>query len=218
MKRLLKMYVVNDLFNKTEIKKIKLTNQRFFPTKEVIRDHLIRARRRSQYSNIDLQNLEVKVTKWRNDDPDTMIHFRTTDGEEQTVVKEDDEEIQEDGEDELPPLPIANNKQFVFVYQSKWQRRLMARYKELICLDATYRTTKYTIPLFFLVVKTNVDYQIVATFVTANETKESIKEALEILKSWNPEFKPVFFMTDCCYEEILALEEVFPGEYISCYA
>ena len=30
----------------------------------------------------------------------------------------------------------------------------------LILLDATYRTTKYPLPLYFLVVKTNVNYQV----------------------------------------------------------
>ena len=31
---------------------------------------------------------------------------------------------------------------------------------------------------FFMVVKTNIDYQIVAIFVTENETEDSIQEAL----------------------------------------
>ena len=30
----------------------------------------------------------------------------------------------------------------------------------LIMLDGTYRTTKYALPFFFIVVKTNVNYQV----------------------------------------------------------
>ena len=72
---------------------------------------------------------------------------------------------------------------FLFVCQSKWQKYLLQRYgSELILLDATYKTTRYSLPLFFLTVKTNVDYQIVATFVTENETTQSISEALAIIK------------------------------------
>ena len=46
--------------------------------------------------------------------------------------------------------------------------------------------------------KTNLDRQIVASFVVENETQEAITEALEILKSWNPEFAPKFGITDYC--------------------
>ena len=100
----------------------------------------------------------------------------------------------------------------LFVYQSKEQRELLLRYgEELALLDATYRTTKYVLPLFLLCVKTNVDYQPVATFVLENETRAAITEALRKIKEWNPEYKPTFFMTDYCNEEINALEEVFPG-------
>ena len=100
----------------------------------------------------------------------------------------------------------------LFVYQSKWQRRLLLRYgNELALLDATYRTTRYALPLFFLVVKTNIDYQIVANFVCENETTEAITEALVFIKKWNPSFQPKFFMTDYSNEEINALESVFPG-------
>ena len=35
----------------------------------------------------------------------------------------------------------------------------------LILIDATYKSTKYSIPLFFLCVKTNVSYTVVAEFI-----------------------------------------------------
>ena len=35
---------------------------------------------------------------------------------------------------------------------------------ELCLLDATYRTTKYAVPLFFICVKTSTDYAVVAVF------------------------------------------------------
>ena len=101
---------------------------------------------------------------------------------------------------------------FLFVRQSKWQKYLLRRYgSELILLDATYKTTRYSLPLFFLTVKTNVDYQIVATFVTENETTQSITKALAIIQSWNPDVCPKYGMTDYCNEEIDTVESVFPG-------
>ena len=72
----------------------------------------------------------------------------------------------------------------------------------MLLLDATYKTTRYVLPLFFLVVTTNVDYQIVGTFITENETKRAKKEALTKFKQWNPSTSPKFCMTDNCNEEI----------------
>ena len=56
-----------------------------------------------------------------------------------------------------------------------------------------------------------VDYQIVGTFTTENETKQAIKEALTKFKEWNPSTSPKFCMTDYCNEEIEVLEETFVG-------
>ena len=97
-------------------------------------------------------------------------------------MADDDIDLDEDFEDEVSgDIKITSRKfnSFLFVYQAEWQRRLLERYSnEMIFLDATYRTTRYALPLFFLVVKTNVDYQIVATFVIESETTAYITEAL----------------------------------------
>lgn len=78
-------------------------------------------------------------------------------------------------------------------------------------LDATYRTTRYALPLFFLCVRTNVSYEVVASFITQNEDSESIAEALRTLREWNLEWMPQYCMVDFDTAEITALEEVFSG-------
>ena len=94
----------------------------------------------------------------------------------------------------------------LFVYQSKWQGRLLQKYgNELSFLDATYKTTRYALPLFFLVVKTNADYQIVGTFVCKGESTENITEVLNIIKDCNPRWKPLYFMTYYSDEEITCI-------------
>ena len=93
---------------------------------------------------------------------------------------EDDSDIEE--HDDIR-LGKTETTPFLFVYQNGWQKRLFGRYgNELTLLDATYRMTRYALPLFFLVVRTNMYYQIVAVFVTENQTEESIEEALSIIK------------------------------------
>ena len=89
----------------------------------------------------------------------------------------------------------------------------MNKYGNHICLlDATYKTTKYAIPLFFVVLKTNTDYQVVASFAVQDETTAAITEALDILKNWNPSLSPKPFMVDNCKKEIKSIEKVFPGK------
>ena len=77
-------------------------------------------------------------------------------------------------------------------------------------MDATYKTTKYAIPLFFVCVHTNVGYKVVAEFLCQNEDNECIAEALNIIKSWNPTWKPKYFMVDYSMAEINAIESEFP--------
>ena len=118
--------------------------------------------------------------------------------------EEEEQEIKSKNKDSVHSL--------LFVYQTKWQCRLFQRYGgEMLLLDATYKTTRYVLHLFFLVVKTSIDYQIVGTFITENQTKWAIKEALTKFKEWNPLTSPKFCMTDYCNEEIEALEETFVG-------
>ena len=69
------------------------------------------------------------------------------------------------------------------VYQSNHIARLLQKYGNEMCLlDATYRTTRYALLLFFLVVKTNVDYQVIAAFLIQGETRENITAALTKIK------------------------------------
>ena len=50
----------------------------------------------------------------------------------------------------------------LYVHQEKWQMDLLKKYGSKIALmDATYKTTKYTVPLYFVCVLTNSGYQII---------------------------------------------------------
>ena len=101
----------------------------------------------------------------------------------------------------------------MFVYQSNHMARLLEKYGNEMCLlDATYKTTQYALPFFFLVMKTNVDYQVVAAFVIERETRENKTAALTKIIEWNPYFNPLYATVDCCAEEINALETLYPGK------
>ena len=78
-------------------------------------------------------------------------------------------------------------------------------------MDAIYKTTKYGFPCFFLVVKMSLGIgRVAATIIPQYETTEMIKEGLQILKLWNPQWKPKFFMTDKSSQELEAVAAVHP--------
>lgn len=63
--------------------------------------------------------------------------------------------------------------------------------------------------LFFLCVNTYVGYSIAASFVVANENRENIKAGLQVVKEWNPDWNPKYFMTDFDEREVLAVKNTF---------
>lgn len=111
------------------------------------------------------------------------------------------------------PVTDTKHGNFLLVHQTKNQKRLMEKYgNELYLLDAAHKTSKYAIPLFFVVVPTNTSYQVVGSVLISRESSEAIGEALAELSRRNPAWKPAFWMTDNCATEINAIESVFAGK------
>ena len=90
----------------------------------------------------------------------------------------------------------------------------LCRYPNLVLMDATYKTCKLALPLFFLVVRTNVGYSVVAEFIIQHEDTTSITEALKILrKRWDEcDIEVGNFMIDCQQSEENAIRAVFPRQ------
>ena len=107
--------------------------------------------------------------------------------------------------------PIDDGK-MLFVYKSFEMKKMFHRFgNELLLLDATYKTTKYTLPLFFLVVKTNLIFQVCAVIVLQEESTEMIAKALNTMKMWNPEVLPNYAFVDFDEREIVLLESTYPN-------
>ena len=54
----------------------------------------------------------------------------------------------------------------LWIHRESWQQDLLIKYGNTITLlDATYKTTQYELALFFLTVRTNVGYSVVAEFI-----------------------------------------------------
>ena len=216
VRRHLKIYVEQDLYEDTQAPP--KSNQRFYPSKTTIRSHIYKSVVKERFSKLDQENLQKKIECWKSKCPDETFYFRPlvkyseelpTD-KDQNDDHDDDDEYDDDDENNAV-LPEAPNG-LLFVHQTNNQKRLLQRYgNELTLLDATYKTTKYSLALFFLVVKTNVNYQVVGSFVLQSETPDAIAEAQGIIKTWNAAWNPSYFMVDHSEEEMSAIRRLFPG-------
>ena len=125
-------------------------------------------------SKVDQENLEQKIKGWKQESPGDFFFFRPRSLSPTEAVSDNTSDT--DGNVEAH---VTQN--LLFAHQTAWQRHLMSRYgNEIILLDATYKTMRYELPLFFLVVKTNVNYTVVGAFITQNKTKAAIEEVLKI--------------------------------------
>ncbi|VDI37107.1 Hypothetical predicted protein [Mytilus galloprovincialis] len=192
MKRHLNIFVKRELSLDMPI-----TNRRFHPNERDIRNHMYLALTKTRFSKNDQQNLQCLVRKWEAEYTlDTFFLRLGSDGKQKEKINDDVEEV----------------PQFLFVHQSETQKRLLNIYGQEICLlDATYKTSRYDLPLFLVCVNTNVGYSVVASFIVANENRYTIQEALIKLRDWNPMWKPKYFMCDFDLREIWALEQTFEG-------
>ncbi|XP_028410162.1 uncharacterized protein LOC114532775 [Dendronephthya gigantea] len=187
------------------------TNRRYYPTRGVIRNKMYNAYIKRRLNMIDHEVVNQLLKERQDKNPEDSVLFRGCDGiDEMRLCALSGISVEEELEDHLKIRQKFAQQQMILVHQTSFQRHLLKRYGNHVCfLDPVYRTVKYPLPLFFLIIKTNVDYQVVATFVVQDENMESTREALELIKEWNPDWKPKVFMADNDSEEILALEQVF---------
>lgn len=191
---------------------------------------MYRAKRALELSKLDQENLILKIKEWEEHDRESTFFFRPyISSEDSETHHQSSEEVPKEenkkedtltkgfqgnsgGDDDWCEV-LGSHKQcsqsFLYVHQTQWQKKLLERYGNNISLiDATYKTTRYDLALFFICVKTNVGYSVVGEFITQSET------AQHALQLWNPKWNPKFFMTDYSEAELLALKQTFPGVQI----
>lgn len=144
----------------------------------------------------------LKINEWKKNSPDSKLYFRPY---KKKSPKQQLEMV--NTEDEITEY----EQTLLWIHQESWQQDLLIKYGNTITfVDDTYKTTQYELALFFLIVRTNVGYSVVAEFVIQHEKTGDIAEALQFIKQWNPQWSPKFFMSDYSEAEITAVEQTFP--------
>ena len=153
----------------------------FFPTDNDLKNHIYMAKQALQFSCLDQGNVHLKIEQWKKTHPECTHLFRLY--------------IQKGGIEESPSCsttatPIRNKSSYVgndavddttaitdncsytqtllWVHQTEWQKELLKRYGKSL-IDANYKTTRYDLALFFICVRTNVGYSVIAEFVVQSK-------------------------------------------------
>ena len=130
------------------------SNRRFFPSRNDIYNFMYRASLEMRHSKIDQENLQFKIDDWRKESPQDMFHLRPSTSEtssashyqQQVHMPEDEDDImwQTGSNENGQPMDL------LFVHQTSWQKSMLEKYgNEIYLLDATYKTSRYALPLFF---------------------------------------------------------------------
>ena len=100
-------------------------------------NHIAKAISAVKYYDDNQEALGKKIEDWQTKFPKSSFFYQTRDA----VINEKDES-----------RPRTAEETFLFVDQQPWQQRMLERYgSELALMDATYKTTRYAIPLFLFV-------------------------------------------------------------------
>ena len=162
------------------------TDRAFYPLPNDIKNHVGNAKRALELSKLDQENLRLKIEAWQKDSPQSSHYFRPyiKKSHEQAsplsqTFAQNPEHVPEmflgtTGSDDnwvnFKGSSVECSQTLLWVHQNDWQKELLVKYGNTITLiDATYKTTKYDLALFFLCVKTNVNYTVVAEFVVQSE-------------------------------------------------
>jgi len=147
-------------------------DRRYYPLRTDIRNAIAYdLKEKKVLARPDEDRLMELFQQWAEIDPDGRVFYRPS------SFTDDD-----------------SKQNLLLVYQSCNQNYLMRRYgAELLFVD---ESTASGIPVFFVSVKTNCIYHVVAFFVLSVSTVEFIAEALDVVKGWNPDIEPRFVVCD----------------------
>ena len=181
-----------------------------FPLNITISRQMYKAMMKLCHLKIDEVNVLKMIDVWKEDAPADFIYFCS-----QTSSSDIEYANTEDNDDILYHVACGNEdikNNLLFIHMTVVQKLLLQCYINLVLMDATYYTCRLMFPLFFLTMKTNVNYSPVTSFIVQNEDTKSISKALSRIKQYisvdGIDIKN--FMIDCLPKEMQSIREIFP--------
>ena len=161
IRTLLRQFVMKELCSKTPPDE---NDRAFFLTDSDLKNHIYLAKRALQLSCLDQENLRLKIEQWKKTHPESTYFFRPYVNKEECMpvdasdpVKNKSSFVGNDGTDESDDILIDNcsyTQTLLWVHQTEWQQELRQYGNTITLIDATYKTTRYDLALFFICVRT----------------------------------------------------------------
>lgn len=149
------------------------SRRRYFPSRDDDRKLVYRQWQRLVHGLLDQEVLAEFIQHWQSERLDDKWFFKPA-----ADVRVSSDDCVSDASE--------NKSSFLLIYQVVWQQHLLSLYsKELVFMDATYKTSKYAVPMFFVSVQTNCGHFVVGVFLMETEDSQSLTEALQIFSSMN---------------------------------
>ncbi|XP_029823728.2 uncharacterized protein LOC115309605 [Ixodes scapularis] len=204
VKEQLRQYVHEVLFRGQEVPD--KTCRAFFPKNEIICNHVQAALRKHRLSSADLDGCKALLEKWKTQDPESRLFFRSQRG-----IGQADEHGGSGKQPEASTVQQRPEPQLLFCYQSKFMWNIMSKHGDgAMRLDVANKSNESFLPVFFVSVAAPHEYVTVGVFVVETEAVDCVVEALQMLRSWCPSFEPGHCTTNHRSVSISALCTVFP--------
>ena len=159
--------------------------RRHYPRRKDLNYHIAKAKIANRLTNLDQDNLEARIQKWRTSSND-LFYFRKCE-ERVTEVKEEmlsvDNSLVNEGRKRATTSVLFSDRTTDTTSVEVQQRYVLdgCNIKDHLLFSSTV----------FPLCCTNVFYQAAGTFVVQYSTTEAIREALHIFREWNLPWNPV---------------------------
>ena len=168
MKCHLKTYVLENVPNASQ------EDASLFPSNRTISRQMYKVVMKLHHSKIDEVNVLKMMGLWQQDALEDFTYFQP-----QTSSSDIEYADMENDDDILYHVPCVNEdikNNLLFIHMTVAQKLFLHCYNNLVLMDATYRACRLMLPLFFLPMKTNVNYSPIASFIVQNEDTKSISK------------------------------------------
>ena len=190
------------------------THRRYYPSIRDVRNIMRNTREAAKihYSHLrDLKNHFDALSEKRG----TALYFNFNGlSLEQALLNKDVEQKSEHDIKEKRTKP-DNIQEFVLFHQSPLQQYLLNRYGSIVYITEVYppenNSRALSVRLFLILVRTNVDYQVVGTILMNRFKENGLHESLLKCRETNEAWMPRYFMIDLNEELLLSIRELFPS-------
>lgn len=188
--------------------------RKYFPRNNDVRNFSHRIREHCRFAFTDEEAMDELVKRLEEHQYNVCFRLEEPSMEEVLILSKSPET-----EQKKKKLQKMICMAFIFCFQTPSQARLLKKYGNAVYIvEVTHNssaTRVLTFRTYLLLVRTNVDFQIVSCFMLSKQKLYGFSDCLSTLKGWNSGWMPKYFIVDLNEQIIQAITNIFPGKLIT---